>query len=271
LRDRGGVMQVVTRVGDWVLRVLRELGKISRFSGQVLYWLFARVPRRRLLVPVMYEIGVRSVPVVLATGAFVGMVLAVQMYSQLQKVGAGGLAGMIINLSMVKQIGPVLAAVILAGRIGGGMTAELGTMRVTEQIDALTAMGADPIYYLVVPRFLATCMLIPLLTAFSDMVGILGGYLVTVKAFGADPHFYWYHSSQILETWDVMEGILKTFLFGAAIALISCYEGFHCGPGAEGVGRACTRAFVISFMAILVVNFFMAVFFRTLYYFLWPM
>ena len=264
-------MGVFAVFGDWVARVLLASARIGRFTAQLVYWLFARVPRRRVLIPIMYEIGVRSVPVVLATGAFVGMVLAVQMFAQLNKVGVTNLAGMIINMSMVKQIGPVLAAVILAGRIGGGMTAELGTMRVTEQIDALTAMGVDPVYYLVVPRFLATCLLIPILTAFSDGIGVLGGYLITVKVFGANSHFYWYHSAVSLETWDVMEGISKTFLFGGLIALISCYHGFHCGPGAKGVGRACTQAFVMSFMAILVVNFFVAVFARALYDFLWPL
>lgn len=261
---------MLRRLGGWAERVLRESARMARFCRQLAYWLFSRAPHRRLLVPIMYEIGVKSVPVVLATGAFVGMVLAVQMYSQLHKVGVSNLAGMIINLSMVKQIGPVLAAVILAGRIGGGMTAELGTMRVTEQIDALTAMGADPVYYLVLPRFVATVLLIPILTAFSDGIGVLGGYLVTVKVFGANSHFYWHHSARMMETWDVMEGISKTFLFGGLIAVISCYQGFHCGPGAEGVGRACTKAFVMSFMAILVVNFFLAVFTRALYYFLWP-
>jgi phospholipid/cholesterol/gamma-HCH transport system permease protein len=263
-------MGPVAVLGAWGERVLRESARMSRFCGQLVYWMFTGVPRRRVLVPIMYEIGVRSVPVVLATGAFVGMVLAVQMYGQLHKVGVENLAGMIINLSMVKQIGPVLAAVILAGRIGGGMTAELGTMRVTEQIDALTAMGTDPVYHLVVPRVLATVMLIPILTAFSDAIGVLGGYLITVKVFGANSHFYWYHSAVMLESWDVMEGILKTLLFGGLIAVISCYQGFNCGHGAEGVGRACTKAFVMSFMAILVVNFFVAVFTRTLYVFLWP-
>ena len=262
--------QPLVNLGSRVLDVLRELARISRFSGQIIYWMFTRLPRRRVLVPIMYEIGLRSLPVVLATGAFVGMVMAVQMFAQLHKFGVSNITGMIINLSMVKQFGPVLAAVILAGRIGGGMTAELGTMRVTEQIDALSAMGADPVYYLVVPRFLATFLLIPVLTAFSDVIGIAGGYFVSVDVFGINEHFYWHHTARIMETWDVMEGIIKTFFFGGFIALISCYQGFHCEPGAEGVGRACTKAFVMSFMAILVVNFFLAVFFQTLYEFLWP-
>ena len=264
-------MNLAVSMGHGTLNFLRELAGMSRFAGQIAYWTFARLPRRRVLVPVMFEVGVRSVPVVLATGAFVGMVLAVQMYAQLHKFGAGNIMGLIINLSMVKQFGPVLAAVILAGRIGGGMTAELGTMRVTEQIDALSAMGADPVGYLVVPRFLATLLLIPVLTTFSDAIGMLGGYLVSIHVFGVSSHFYWQHSQRIIETWDVMEGIIKTFFFGGFIALISCYQGFHCGPGAEGVGRACTKAFVVSFMLILIANFFLAVFFKTLYEFLWPM
>ena len=261
---------VLTETGSWTLEMLREAARMSRFAGQILYWMSARLPRRRVLVPLMYQIGVRSLPVVLATGAFVGMVLAVQMWNQLKHYGVGNLSGMIINLSMLKQLGPVLSAVILAGRIGGGMTAELGTMRVTEQIDALEAMGANPVYYLVVPRFLATVLLIPLLTAFSDAIGVLGGWLISVRVFGVTNYFYWLHSRQSIETWDVAEGLARAFVFGGLIALISCYKGFHSRPGAEGVGRACTEAFVMSFMAILIVNFFMALFFRTLYYFLWP-
>ena len=166
--------------------------------------------------------------------------------------------GSVINLSVVKQIGPVLAAVMLAGRIGGALTAELGTMNVTEQLDALRVMGADPIRYLVVPRFLACMLLTPILTIYSDMLGVLGGWLIAVKSLGVADEPYWRYSAQGVDTWQVMEGVVKSFFFGGAIGLISCYKGFTCGSGASGVGRACTESFVTSFIAIIVLNFFFA-------------
>jgi phospholipid/cholesterol/gamma-HCH transport system permease protein len=256
---------VVVDVGQSTLGALRGLGRLTRFAMSILYWAFTGLPPRRVVMPVMYDIGVRSVPVVLVTGSFVGMVLAVQMYSQLRSLGAQNAAGVIINVSMVKELGPVLAAVILAGRVGGAMAAELGTMRVTEQIDALSTMGADPIRYLVLPRFLATLLLTPILTIFSDGIGVLGGWLVSTQALGINSFFYWENTREILKTWDIWVGIIKSFFFGGLIALISCYKGFTCSPGAEGVGRATTVAFVTTFVSILVSNFFLAVLLRHIY------
>lgn len=264
--DSGVLMgNVFAKMGRTCMDGLHGLGAITDFGARILYWGFTSPPPRRVVMPVMYEIGVRSLPVVLATGAFIGMVLAVQMYSQLRSLGAENAAGMIINVSMVKELGPVLAAVILAGRVGGAMAAELGTMRVTEQIDALNTMGANPIRHLVVPRFLATLLLTPILTVFSDAIGVLGGWLVSTKALGINSFFYWNNTREILEAWDIWVGIIKSFVFGGLIALISCYKGFHCGPGAEGVGRATTMAFVATFISILVGNFFLAVLLRHIY------
>ena len=260
---------VLADVGRGCIEGVRGLGRIADFTGRILYWSFSTLPERRVLMPVMHEIGVRSVPVVLATGTFIGMVLAIQMYSQLHRLGAENAAGMIINVSMVKELGPVLAAVILAGRVGGAMAAELGTMRVTEQIDALHTMGANPIRYLVVPRFLATFFLTPVLTIFSDAIGVVGGWLVSTQALGIDSFFYWDNTRDILEGWDIGVGIAKSFVFGALIAIISCHKGFTCGRGAEGVGRATTMAFVATFISILVSNFFLAVLFRHIYNHLW--
>lgn len=255
------------RLGRWGLEVLAGLGRISVFTYRTLRWVFTRLPRRRVLIPQMYEVGVRSVPVILATGSFVGMVLAVQMYQQLHKLNAESAAGPIINIAIVKQLGPVLAAVILAGRIGGAMAAELGTMRVTEQIDALKAMGADPVRYLVVPRFLACLLLIPVLTVFGDAIGALGGYLISVKALGITSHYYLEQTRTIMENWDIFVGLIKSVFFGALIAIISCYKGFRAQGGAAGVGRATTVAFVASFISILVVNFFLEVLLRFIYNF----
>ena len=255
-------LQLVERVGNRTSDVLAAFGDFTAFVGHTFMWLAAgglRPKNLRLLLPQFYEIGVRSVPVVAITGAFIGMVMAVESYSQFRAIGQENRLGGIINVSVVKQIGPVLAAVMLSGRVGGALTAELGTMHVTEQLDALLVMGTDPIRYLVVPRFLACVLLTPLLTAYSDLLGILGGWLIAVPFFHIPNGAYWFYSTHGgVETWQIMEGLVKAFFFGGAIGLISCYKGFTSGAGASGVGRACTEAFVASFIAIIVLNFIFA-------------
>lgn len=212
----------------------------------------------REIFPQMYEVGTKSVPVISITGAFIGMVLAVEAYTQFKSIGQENHLGSIINVSVVKQIGPVLAAVMLAGRVGGSLTAELGTMNVTEQLDALRVMGADPIRVLVVPRFLACILMTPLLTIYSDALGSLGGWFVTVKTLGVPNIPYWEGARIGVDLWTLNEGLFKSIFFGASIGLISCYKGFTCRAGASGVGRACTESFVASFIAIIVLNFFFA-------------
>src|SRR5207253_7443010 len=212
----------------------------------------------RLVVPHMYVVGFRSVPVVGVTGAFIGMVLSIESITQFRTIGEEQRLGSVINLSVVKQIGPVLAAVMLAGRIGGALTAELGTMNVTEQLDALRVMGADPIRYLVVPRFIVCLLLLPILTVYSDLLGVLGGWFIATKFLGVPDQPYWQYAAQGVDNWQILEGIVKSFFFGGAIGLISCYKGFTCGSGASGVGRACTESFVASFIAIIVLNFIFA-------------
>lgn len=174
--------------------VIAGTGRFVRFSGAAIAGIVMQFPRRSVLGPLMMEIGLKSVAVVLATGAFVGMVLAVQTYPQLHKMGAETSSGPIINLAIVAELGPVLAAIMLAGRVGGAMAAELGTMKVTEQIDALSTMGQDPITYLVTPRFLACLVLVPILTIYSDAIGVVGGYIMAVKFFGISDYYYWYQN-----------------------------------------------------------------------------
>ncbi len=250
----------IERFGKDSLNWLVAFGDFWRFTGHVMAWLWSGFGRKtlRLMPPLMYDIGVKSIPVISITGAFIGMVLAVEAYNQFKSIGQENRLGAIITTSVVKQIGPVLASVMLAGRVGGALTAELGTMNVTEQIDALRVMGSDPIRYLVVPRFLACVLLTPLLTIFSDVLGILGGWLVSVHGFGIPNDPYWHHAQAGVGVWAIMEGVIKSIFFGGAIGLISCYKGFTCGAGASGVGRACTESFVYSFIAIIVFNFFFA-------------
>jgi phospholipid/cholesterol/gamma-HCH transport system permease protein len=255
-----------------IVNGLASFGDFSIFSGQTFRWtatsLF-RVHNLKLLVPQFYEIGARSVSIVSITGLFVGMVLAVQAATQFLNIGMGHYLGVVINLSVVRELGPVLAGVMLAGRVGGALTAELGTMHVTEQIDALQAMGVDPIRYLVMPRVIACILLTPMLTIFADFLGVIGGYLISVKVYDVSAVQYWRFSAQSIELWDVMSGLLKSIFFGGAIALIACYKGFNSRAGAEGVGRACTEAFVASFVSILTIDFFMAVFLKSFYELMW--
>jgi phospholipid/cholesterol/gamma-HCH transport system permease protein len=178
--------------------------------------------------------------------------------------------GSVINMSLVRELGPVLAATMLAGRVGSAMAAELGTMRVTEQIDALASMGANPIHYLVVPRFLGCLLLIPALTLMADFMGVVGGAFYTVYLLHIDWHHYWANSQTYVGVFDLFAGVFKSLSFGAAIALISCYRGFHCDPGAEGVGRAATTAFVYSFVVILLLDLLLAIALDGLYLTLWP-
>jgi phospholipid/cholesterol/gamma-HCH transport system permease protein len=219
----------------------------------------------------IYLIGWLSAPVVMITGAFVGMTLAVQAYDQLAGMGLEEHLGTLINISVVKELGPVLAAVMLAGRVGGALTAELGTMNVTEQIDAVRSMGTDPIRYLVAPRLLACLLLTPVLIIYADVLGIIGGALVSFLQFGINSRAYWDLSAYGVDFWDVGVGVVKGFFFGAAIAVISCYKGFTCQEGAHGVGQACTEAFVSSFIWILALDFGLAVISKNVYLLFWPL
>jgi phospholipid/cholesterol/gamma-HCH transport system permease protein len=197
-------------------------------------------------------------------------VLAVQSYTQFKQFGFETRLGVLINLSMSRELGPVLAATMLAGRVGSAIAAEVGTMRVTEQIDALTSMGANPIHYLVVPRFLACLLMIPSLTVMAIFMGVVGGWMYSVHVFGIDSFHYWHNSQQFVENWDLFYGIFKSVFFGATIAIVSCYRGFNCAPGAEGVGRAATAAFVLSFVIILMLDLFLSIGLDRVHNFLWP-
>jgi phospholipid/cholesterol/gamma-HCH transport system permease protein len=260
---------LVLAAGGAAHRALTALGDFALFAGRTLAWTVWRRPAPRTLLPSFYYVGVRSVPVVAVTGMFIGMVLAVQSYNQFNKVGLATRLGSIINIAVVRELGPVLAATMLAGRVGSAIAAELATMRVSEQIDALSVLGAPPVHYLAVPRLLACALLIPLLTVLADFMGVLGGALITTRYYQVEAHYYWEHSQKFVGLWDVFSGLIKAFFFGAAIALISCHRGLNSRPGAEGVGQAATQAFVASFVVILIIDFFLAMFLNNLYDQLW--
>ena len=260
----------VHRMGEQVFDVVADIGDVALFSALTFSGLVRRRPRWSVLVPNFYAIGVSSVPVVAITGTFIGMVLAVQSYAQFRQFGFETRLGALINLSMCRELGPVLAATMLAGRVGSAIAAEIGTMRVTEQIDALTSMGANPVHYLVVPRFLGCLLMIPSLTIMAIFMGVVGGWLYSVNVFGIDSYHYWHNSQQFVHNWDLFYGIFKSIFFGATIAIVSCYRGFNCAPGAEGVGRAATAAFVLSFVIILVLDFFLSIGLDKVHDIIWP-
>lgn len=260
----------VHRLGEKVFDFIAEVGDAAYFSSQTFGWIFRKRQRWSVMVPNLYAIGVSSAPVVAITGTFIGMVLAVQAHTQFSMMGLATRLGSVINISLVKELGPVLAATMLAGRVGSSMSAELGTMRVTEQIDALSALGTNPIYYLVVPRFLACFLLIPLLTLMADFMGVIGGATVSTQILMVNSYAYWQHSREYVGASDLFAGVFKSFFFGAAIALISCHRGFNSRAGAEGVGQAATEAFVFSFIAILGVDFLIGLAWNGIYYALWP-
>lgn len=262
----------LAHVGRFTIDVLDAFGRFwvfaARTMGRTLPGLVRRRDLQRLL-PQFFAIGTQSVPVILITGTFVGMVLAIQAIEQFQAAGLTERMGVIVSLSVVRELGPVLAGVMLAGRVGGALTAELGTMNVTEQIDALRSMGSDPVRVLAVPRFLACLILTPVLTLYCDLMGVYGGWFICVPVFKVSSQDFWGFTEVALEGWDIYSGLIKSVFFGATIGLISTFKGFNCKPGAQGVGQACTEAFVSSFVVILILDFFVSIVLKSVYEGIW--
>jgi len=246
------------------------LGDWSLFATRTFAGIFSRSFTRRDLLRISVEVGSNSVGVIAITGMFIGMVLAVQAYGQLHMIGLETSLGAVIHISVVRELGPVLAAVMLSGRIGSAMAAELATMRVTEQLDALACLGVDPVKYLAAPRLLACILLLPLLTVLADVMGLVGSTLICLRVYDIDSYHYWRHTREFVKMWDVMIGLGKSVVFGGVLSLIACHRGFNSRAGAQGVGRAATEAFVASFIAILMLDFFLAMFANSVYSLLWP-
>ena len=242
-----------TWIGDWLI----GLGRIAMLSRDAIASCLTFKFSRRDLVYQIYFIGIKSQSVVLVTGAFTGMVLAAQTYYQFHKfkMDTGTLA--VVSVSMCSELGPVLTALMVAGRVGAAIAAELGTMRVTEQIDALRTLATHPVDYLVVPRLIASNIALPLLTIESITVGIAASYVVGVGLLGIDPAYAWYNLLKYSHDSDVLIGLVKSCVYGGIIALIGCYKGLTCGIGAQGVGRATTEAVVYASITILITNFFL--------------
>ncbi len=208
----------------------------------------------------LYAIGVKSQSVVLITGAFTGMVMCAQTYFQFHKIKMDTATLAVVAVSMASELGPVLTSLMVAGRVGASIAAELGTMRVTEQIDALRTLSAHPVDYLVVPRMIAILIAMPLLTAESISVGIGAGYIVGVHLLKIDPAYLWHNTSHYTESVDMVMGFIKSLCFGTIIGLVGCYKGLSCNQGAEGVGKSTTESVVYASITILISNFFLTLF-----------
>ena len=250
-------MNIFAPVGRAVLSFVAVVGRLSIFTGSTIahcvrppiYW--------SLLFKQMFRIGWLSLPVVGLTAFFTGGVLALQIYIGSSRYGAEAFVPQVVALGICRELGPVIAGLMFAGRVAAAIAAEIGTMRVTEQIDALRALATHPVDYLVVPRLIAAHIALPILTVESIVIGILAGYFVGVNVLDIEPTYLWENMLRYTHQVDVVIGLIKAFTYGGIIALIGCYKGLTCGLGAEGVGRAATEAVVYSSITILITNFFL--------------
>ncbi|MDP3790859.1 MAG: ABC transporter permease [Candidatus Omnitrophota bacterium] len=251
-------------VGKRFIEFVRYAGGTSILLGETLFWIPIPPLRRRHVVEQMSRIGVDSLPIVSLISLFTGMVLALQSAYQMQKMSAEMYIASLVALSMTRELGPVLTALIVAGRTGASITAELGTMKVTEQVDALETLATNPVKYLVVPRFLALVIMIPILTLYSDIIGGLGGYLIGVYKLDVSHSMYMKMTWKALRYKDIYTGLIKSTFFAMIICIVACFEGMRAEGGAEGVGKATTSSVVTSFILIIASDCF----FTALFYFL---
>lgn len=250
-------MRIIRLLGSASLRLIAELGRMGIFLFRSVALIFSPPFKSRQLFRQISFFGNKSLVVILLTGAFTGMVLAIQIFYTLTKFGSEGLLGPAVALSLVRELGPVLSALMVTGRAGSALAAEIGIMRITEQIDAITSMALDPFRYLVLPNVLAAVVVFPLLTSIFDIVGIYGGYVVGVKLLGVPQGTYFFQMKEVMNMEDIRIGLYKSLSFGVIVSWICCYKGFFAGYGAEGVSRATTSAVVTSSVIILIWDYFL--------------
>lgn len=250
-------MRLLEALGRLSLVVLEFHGRCVALLGLTVRGLFRRPFDGKAIATQVVRVGVDGLPVVLLTSVFTGAVLALQTYTGFQRFHAEAYVGSVVALSMLRELAPVLTGLMVTGRSGSAMAAEIGSMRVTEQIDALVALATDPVQYLFVPRVLAGVIVLPMLVVLANAVGIAGGYLVAVRLLGANPVVYVNNTFQYLDLPDLWSGLVKAAVFGLLLALIGCQQGFDTKGGAEGVGRSTTAAVVLGSLAILVSDFFL--------------
>jgi phospholipid/cholesterol/gamma-HCH transport system permease protein len=240
-----------------MLKVFEEIGKATLLTLWAIFFLFKNPPRLTHFIKQLTYLGAETTPVVLITSLFSGGVIALQTYSTFHRFNAEFLIGAVVALSMGRELAPVLTALMVVARVGSAMTAQIGTMRITEQIDALEVMGIDPRSYLITPRIVAGTLGVPMLTVLSNIAGIFGGWFVAVKLFGVNEYLFWEKMKDLTELHDFLGGLYKATFFGFIIAAISCYFGFYTKGGTEGVGRATTTGVVTSSMLVLISDYFL--------------
>lgn len=243
-------------LGSWFLSKLSRMGHMFLFLINSIYFIFVPPFKFSVLLRQIRFLGSKSMVVILLTGSFTGMVLALQLFYTLRKFGSEALLGPAIALSLIRELGPVLSALMITGRAGSALTAEIGMMRISEQIDALTAMALNPMRYLIVPNIVAGIIVFPLLTAIFDVIGIYGGSLVGVKLLGISSGTYFSLMEDYMSMEDIMVGLYKSLSFGLIVSWVCCYKGFYTGYGAEGVSKSTTEAVVMSSILILILDYF---------------
>lgn len=249
------VQRLFQAIGHSIISVCAAIGRLTMFMGNTLRHAVTPPFFFRHLLRQFVDIGYYSLPVVGMTALFTGMVLALQSYTGFSRFNAEGAIASVVVLSITRELAPVLAGLMVAGRVGASIAAEIGTMRVTEQIDALTTLSVNPIKYLVVPRVLAGTIMLPALVLVGDIIGVYGGYIVSTHVLGFSSGSYLNQSWNALETMDVVSGLVKAAAFGFIVTLMGCYHGYHSGRGAQGVGAATTNAVVTASILILIFNF----------------
>jgi phospholipid/cholesterol/gamma-HCH transport system permease protein len=242
-------------LGRATLSFFEQTGQIVIFLLKTLKLALLPPYRKHLILAQIVHLGIRSLPIALTVAIFAGMVLAIQAVSQLARFAGTSRAGHVVAVSLVREIGPTLISIVVAGRVGSAIAAELGTMKVTEQIDALQAMAVNPLKYLVVPKLFACLLMFPILTIFCDVIGVVGGYCTAVYQLGMDSSIYLHSTFAFIKLKDIFVGLVKSFIFGGIVAIIGAYFGFHTEGGAEGVGKSATLAVVNAGILIIIANY----------------
>ena len=250
---------MVSKIGKFVISYLVWARDLSKLLFEILYWVFigpfkGKSVQRQSVLEQMIFAGIRSVVIVFFVDFFTGMVLAMQTAYQLEKMGAVIYVASLVAVSLCRELSPVLTGLVVAGRAGSAITAELGSMKVTEQIEALDTMAINPVRFLAVPRFLALLVMVPALTVLGNIAGILGGFIIGTKSLNINADLYMQTTFKYLQLKDIYTGLIKAVAFGIIIALVGCFEGLHTRGGAEGVGRATTRSVVTSFILIILAD-----------------
>jgi phospholipid/cholesterol/gamma-HCH transport system permease protein len=251
------IVRLVDRLWASPTKLVEIVGAHMILLGQSWFWLLKPPFRWKTLIEAMEFIGVQSLLIVTMVGTFVGMVFALQLVSALRQFGTDSFIGSVLGLALTRELAPVFTSIVVAARAGAGMATELGSMRITEQIDALSTLAVNPVQYLVTPRILASIIMVPLLAILFISVGMVGGYGVAVWLMGVDRGTFMENARWLVDTKDIIQGVIKATVFGGALSLISCFQGFHASGGAKGVGIGTTRAVVGSFVTILILDYFL--------------